>query len=435
MGAFSGEGMPSDSIKPVSDIKEPPGKTTRNSIDDVITLGRLSAAISGLRDLEVILRIGLNNVLDIMDGAAGGIMLLDERSKTLSYRVYQGFSATYSKEMRVKLGEGIAGKVAQTGRAMLLEDISAEMSAVRPDLISMEGLRAFVSVPLSAKGDVLGVMNVASLVPRRFTSRDAHLLHAIGDLLGTAIEQAKLYQQLENSRERYRELARRILVAQEEERKRIARELHDETSQTLSGLALNLQALLEMADLVGIQDEQFKARLKKAHTLAIQISAEVSRLISDLRPGLLDTLGLIPAVRQYAESNLTPLGINVSFDMEKVSALPLEVEVGLFRWAQGAIGNIVQHSRARNASISLKYEGEELVLCIRDDGKGFDVSQIQGIEESGRGAGLFSMKERVRLLGGDCVVQSQPGGSTILTARVPATWREADGKNKGPGSR
>ena len=435
MAASEGEGIQPDGISHDSNQGKSQGKTARTSTDDVLALGRVSAAISGLRDLEAILRIGLDNVLDFMDGTAGGIMLLDERSKTLSYRVYQGLSTTYTKEMRVKLGEGIAGKVAQTGRAMLLEDISTEISAVRQDLINMEGLKAFISVPLDAKGDVLGVMNVASLVPHRFTSRDMHLLHSIGDLLGTAIEQAKLYQQLENSRERYRELARRILVAQEEERKRIARELHDETSQTLSGLALNLQALIETADIIGIQDEQFKTRLKKAHTLTIQISTEVSRLISDLRPGLLDTLGLIPAVRQYAESNLTPLGINLSFDMEKVSALPLEVEVGLFRWAQGAIGNIVQHSKARNASISLKYEGEELVLCIRDDGIGFDVSQIKGIEESGRGAGLFSIKERVRLLGGDCVVQSQPGKYTILTARVPATWRDADGKNKSSSGR
>ena len=356
----------------------------------------------------------------------------------LSYRVYHGLSATYAEEMHVKLGEGIAGKVAQSGRSTLLEDISLEPSAVRLDLISTEGLKAFLSVPLQAKGKVLGVMNVASRISHRFSKWDMHLLNSIGDQLGVAIEQAKLYEQLRRGRERYRELARRTLLAQEEERRRIARELHDETSQALSGLALNLEVLIEMAEIAGIQDTEFKAMLKKTHSLAIQISTEVSRLIADLRPSALDTLGLVPAIRQCAETNLTSLGIDVSFALNQVQvgkSLPAEVEVGLFRWAQGAIANIMQHSQARNATISLKREGDELVLCINDDGKGFDVSQLSGIEESGRGAGLFSMKERVQLLGGTCSIQSQPGQGTTATARIPMTWSTADAKDKSIGGR
>jgi two-component system sensor histidine kinase UhpB len=237
---------------------------------------------------------------------------------------------------------------------------------------------------------------------------------------------------LRKSRERYRRLARQILVAEEEERRRIARELHDESSQALTGLALNLQVLVETAETAGVRDTEFKARLNRAHSLAVQIGAEVSRLIADLRPSLLDTLGLVPAIRQHAETTLAPLGINVSFDLEKIEgpALPGEVEIGLFRWAQGAIGNIVQHSQARNAAISLKREGDELVLCIRDDGKGFNVHQLTGVEVSGRGAGLFSMKERVRLLSGSCLVESQPGQGTTVTARVPMFWSMTNVENK-----
>lgn len=388
--------------------------------DELVALSRVSAAISGLRDLEAILQVGLNTVLDIMEGATGGIMLLEEQTKTLFYCVYHGLSAKYADEMRLSLGEGIAGKVAQNGRPVLVEDISLEPSAARPDLISVEGLKAFLSIPLQARGNVLGVMNVASHVPRHFTKRDMHLLHSIGDLLGTAIEQAKLYEELRMGRDRYRRLARQVLMTQEEERKRLARELHDETSQALTGLGLQLQALVDMAEMSGNQKPEFIAGLKKVQSLASQVHKEVSRLIANLRPSLLDTLGLIPAIRQYAESNLAPLGINVSFDFADISkSLPLEVEVSLFRWAQGGIGNIVQHSQARNATISLKREGNELVLSISDDGKGFDASQLTGIEEGGRGAGLFGMKERVGLVGGVCSVQSRPGHGTTATARIP----------------
>lgn len=419
------EGGNSKAIPPVDpanfDSNAPnPGNRSKNRADDLVALSRVSAAISDLRNLEAVLRIGLNSVLDIMEGVAGGIMLLDEPTKTLSYCVYHGVSDKFAEEMRLSLGEGITGKVAQSGRPTLVEDISLEPSAARSDLISMEGLKAFLSIPLQAKGNVLGVMNVTSRLPRRFTKRDMHLLQSIGDLLGTAIEQAKLYEQLRKGKERYRQLARQVLLTQEEERRRIARELHDETSQALTGLALNLQVLMETEETAGIQDPEFNTRLKKAHSLAVQVSTEVSRLIADLRPSLLDTLGLIAAIRQCAETNLTSLGINVSFEFEGVErTLPPEVEIGLFRWAQGAIGNIMQHSQARNATISLKAEGDEIVLFISDDGRGFDVSQLTGVEESGRGAGLFSMKERVGLLGGTCSIQSQPGHGTTATARVP----------------
>jgi two-component system NarL family sensor kinase len=415
-----------DAVK--SSVNEPRNKA-RERADDLVSLSRVSAAISSFTDLEAILRVGLDSVLGIIDGAVGGIMLIDDDTKMLSYRVYHGLSDKYAREMRLRLGEGIAGRSAQTGKAILLEDISLEPEAAHPDLIDTEGLKGFASIPLRAKEHVVGVMNVASHRPRRFTKKDLHLLGSIGDQLGIAIEQSKLYEQLRKGRERYRQLARQVLLAQEDERRRIARELHDETSQALTGLALNLQVLIETA---GVQDSEFKARLQRAHSLAVQIGSEVSRLIADLRPSLLDTLGLVPAIRQYAETNLNPLGINISFEFGKIegSPLPGEVEVGLFRWAQVVVGNIVQHSQAKNATISLKQDGDELVLRISDDGKGFDVSHLTSIEEGGRGAGLFSGKERVRLLGGDCLVESQPGQGTTTTARIPMVWSMNSAEDK-----
>ncbi len=399
-------------------------------------LYKVSAAISGLRNLDAILKIGLDNVLDIIKGDVGGIMLLDGQTKTLSYRVYHNLSAKYAEEMRLHLGEGIAGKVVQNGKPKLVEDISLEPNAAYPSLINVEGLKAFISVPLMAKGNVLGVMNVASSTAHRFSKRDMLLLKSIGDLLGIAVEQAKLYDQLNKSRERYRKLAQQIILAQEEERRRLARELHDETTQSLSGLALNLQALVEMAEMSGADNEKFKDMLKKANSLAISINKEVSKIIADLRPTLLDTLGLIPAIRHYAETNLTPVGIKTKFDLEeKDLSLPMQMEAGLFRILQGTIGNILHHSEAKNVSISLKQQGEELILNISDDGKGFDVTQITRIEESGRGAGLFSMKERTRLMGGRCSIDSKPSKGTKVNVIVPLITNIANAKNKGADSR
>ena len=402
----------------------------------LLALSRLSAALSGLRDLDAILEVGLDNVLDIMNGTIGGILLLDEQTQMLSYRVYRGLSAKYAAEMRMRLGDGIAGRVAQSGKSILLEDISADPRVARLDLVVTEGLRAFISVPLRAKDNTLGVINIASHMPRSFTKDDMYLLHTAGDLLGVAVEQAKVYDELRKGRERYRLLARQTLVAQEEERRRIARELHDETSQSLSGLALYLQALVDTAEKYGNLDHEFKERMKQVHSLAVQVSAEIGRLITELRPTLLDTLGLVPAIRQYAETNLRPLGVNVSLESRgNFAALPSELEVGLFRVAQGAIGNIVKHSQARNTMIELECRADQISLYINDDGVGFSVSELTGIDESGRGGGLFGMKERVGLLGGTCSVKSQPGQGTTVMVWVPLMQGSSNGEDKGTSSR
>jgi signal transduction histidine kinase len=413
-----------------------PASETGDRASDLLALSRVSAAVSGLSDLDAILQVALDNVLDIMKGTVGGILLFDEENKTLYYRVYRGLSPKFAQEVRLRLGEGIIGRVAQSGKSILSEDISVDPRAARPDMVRMEGLKAFICVPLRAKDAVLGVINVASHVPHRFTNDDMYLLHSIGDQVGIAIEQAKLYERLRKTTERYRQLARQILVVQEEEQKRLARELHDETSQALSGVSLQLQALIETAEMSGSQNAEFITRLKKVQSLAVHVHTEVSRLITNLHPGLLDTLGLVPAIHRHAESSLRPLGITVSVETKGGDRrLPPEVEATLFRFVQGAIGNIVQHSRAKNAAIVLEYQDDEFLLQISDDGQGFDVSKITNIEESGRGRGVFSMKERIRLLGGTCRIDSQLGQGTTVRAVVPMSWIGSDAENKGTGSR
>ncbi len=387
---------------------------------EVLALSRISAALSGLSDLDAILNVALDNLLAIMHGTIGGILLLDDRTKTLTYRVHHGFSESFAGGVRLGLGEGIIGRAAQSGRAILLEDISTDSRAALPALVSAEGLKAFVAVPLRAKDSVLGVINVASHEARRFTSNDVHLLHSIADQVSVAIEQAELQERLRRARDRLRRLARLNLVAEEEERRRIARELHDETSQTLSGLALQLQALIDRAEGAHEVDSDFIAGLQRVQSLTVQVHKEISRLIGDLRPALLDTLGLVPAVRQHADSRLGVLGIAASVDVRgQVRRLPTNIEVTLFRWVQGAIGNIVKHSKAKHAEIIFEFKESDLTISVRDDGIGFDVSKITDIEENGRGRGLFSMRERIGSLSGTGGVESQTDQGTTVWARVP----------------
>jgi signal transduction histidine kinase len=395
-------------------------------------LNRISSATSGLWNLDAILNIALDTVLEIIGATTGGILLLHEQTQLLSYRVYRGLSAKYVEQVKMSLGEGVAGRVAQTGESVVLEDVSRDPRVAYPDLVSTEGLKGFVSVPLKAKDKVVGVMNIAAHTPGQFSAEDMYLLNSIGCQLGTAIEQARLYHRLELGRERYQTLLRHALTAQEQERKRIARELHDETSQAITSLTLSLQAIIAMAEMKGITDAEFVNKVKATQSFAVHAGYEIVRLMKELRPTLLDELGLAAAIHRYAKDSLEAQGINVSAEFSGTEErLPPEIEVTLYRIAQGLIGNILEHSGAKNVSIKLERSANECILRIEDDGKGFDVSKLTRVESSGRGAGLFTMRERLKLVGGVGHVESKPGRGTTVIAKVTLVKDVANEEDSG----
>lgn len=399
----------------------------------LLALSHISSAVLERWNLDAVLRISLDIALETVNGTIGGILLSDEENGALYYRMQRGLSAGYAEKMRLHPGEGIAGMVAQTGQPILLQDISKDARVQHADLVRMEGLRSFASVPVKATGRVIGVMNIASRMPGQFSEGDLYLLTSIGHQIGIAIEQAKLYERLEGASERYQTLLQRALTAQEEERKRIARELHDETSQLLTSLALSLQAIIGIAKAQGIEDPQFLEKLQRAHSHAVHAGTEVVKLMKELRPTLLDELGMAAAIRRYAKDTLEPHGVTVTTAFSGADRrLQPEIEVTLFRVAQGAVGNILKHSECRKAFIKLECNEKECLLQVDDDGKGFDVKKVTGVDPSGRGAGLFTMKERVKLVGGACHIDSGPGQGTKVFVKVPLT-KDSTGEKEDKG--
>ena len=173
-------------------------------------------------------------------------------------------------------------------------------------------------------------------------------------------------------------------------------------------------------------------KLKTTHSYAVHAGNEIVKLMKELRPTLLDELGMPAAIHRYAKDTLQAQGINVSAEFRGTDQrFPPEVEVTLFRVAQGAIGNILEHSGAKNASIKLECNASECLLRIEDDGKGFNVSKITRVDPSGRGAGVFTMKERVSLLGGTCRIESRLGQGAKVVARVPLARDVADEEDNG----
>jgi signal transduction histidine kinase len=228
-------------------------------------------------------------------------------------------------------------------------------------------------------------------------------------------ELERLYRQLQEREEWRGQLLRKVISAQEDERKRIARELHDETSQTLSALAMGIETAL-----AAYPSDLSKQRLTEAKALAVRTLEELHRLMFDLRPSVLDDLGLWSAIRWYAERNLEPAGIAVRCEFSGVEErLPPEWEIALFRVVQEAISNIVRHGKADSVLIQVALRGDELGIEIEDDGVGFDMAGLPPAGSSRRGLGLMGMRERVELLGGRLEIDTSPGQGVRVAVTVP----------------
>lgn len=390
-------------------------------------LNGISDAIIESRDLDSILHLAMDSILEATGGVFGAILIVNEKSQTASYRICKSLVDNHTEESCLRIGKGIANRVIKNGKVELMEQVSTDTDSATISSTNPEGLKVFLCMPLKANESILGALTIVFNYPHSLTKDDMQLIQSVDDRIALAVERDDLYSQLQKIRERYQRLTQNIVAAQEDERKRVARELHDETSQTLSGLTCSLQVLVEIAESSAGLNDAFIAQVKKAQSIAVQVGDEISRLMYELRPTLLDTLGLVPAIRQYAEDMLRPLRINVTLQCKgKVRAVPPEVEVGLFRIAQSSIGNIIQHANAKNVMITLEYGTDHISLYIRDDGKGFDVYKLEKVTPRGKGSGVFGMKERVELLGGHYSVKSMLGQGTTISVKLPLTWSSSN---------
>jgi signal transduction histidine kinase len=279
-----------------------------------------------------------------------------------------------------------------------------------------------IAVPLQAKRGLIGslvisVDNVQAFEPKR------SLLLTLGRELGIAIENARLYQQVQEREELRGELLRRSVEVQEEERQRIARELHDGVGQTFTALALGLSGIEEtMPRDPGLARQQV-GNLKE---LSIRAITEMRQLVADLRPSQLDDLGLVPAIHWLAEEWRSRLKLDVRVQVSgHRRRLTPEMETVLFRITQEGLTNIAKHAHAQHALVRLSFDTDPMELRIEDDGVGMTPEQASRRLTRNQGWGLAGIRERAALVGGDVEVDSTPGHGTRLTIHIPLGEQEA----------
>jgi signal transduction histidine kinase len=246
---------------------------------------------------------------------------------------------------------------------------------------------------------------------------DARVQERTAAYEAAAKDNARLYGELQIKEQLRGELLRRVISAQEDERKRIARELHDETSQSLTALMVGLDTV-HMASAQDVQKANH--HLKSCKAIAETLLKNIHRLVADLRPSLLDDLGLLPAIAWYGEQRLKPLGIHFCMDENDLAVrLPASVETALFRIFQEAVTNIIRHAHAKSVTVRLARRDGTVVLIVCDDGQGFDPHSLEPTHLHGQGLGLRGMQERATILGGEFQLQTALGKGTVITISLP----------------
>ena len=507
-------------------------------------LHQISSTVSQSLELNQVLSGAIGNVVDVMQVEIALVFLLDEEAGELTLAAHRGVSARFVQGVgKLKLGEGFNGRVAETGESLYVEDATQDPGLTKM-AVREEGIRSQLIVPLKSKGKVVGTLCVAARRQRQVLPEELELVTAIGNQIGVAVDNARLYQQqqavaeeLRASEAKYRELfenahdaiwlhdleeniiaankacatltgysveelsdikagdlfaegclesiknledlllkdkalgrlsevkivrkdgteasvqlstspvfsngqivgfqhiarditeqkrmqenlrfyLQQVTRAQEEERRRISRELHDETTQALVALSRQLDALASSGK--GLSEDS-RLRLEELWQKTNNIMKGVRRLSQDLRPAALDRLGLLSALEWLASDVAEYSGIEIKVNVvDTERRLPEEVELVLFRITQEALRNVWRHSQATRAEITVEFDESKTRVTVSDNGKGFNLPETIGDLARDGKLGLAGMQERARLLGGSLTVQSEPGRGATITVELPA---------------
>jgi len=339
------------------------------------------------------------------------VLLGDREKQTLRLGVLVGRPSTLLDNYDRGGKESLSAIVVSTGQPLFVADCVNDPRNPYADQDRAEGIVTYLGLPIRMHGKVVGVLTVNTSQPRVYTPEDLEYLTLFADLSAIVIGNARLFEEVRVGREQLWALSRQLVEVQETERHSIARELHDEIGQLLTGLTL----LLEMS--ARVRPEKLKARLSEAQAIIKELMMRVCEMSLDLRPTMLDDLGLLPALLWYFDRYTSRTQIRVHFQHWGLERrFPSEIETATYRIAQEALNNVARHAGVTETTVCLSADEDTVDLRIEDHGAGFDAESVLSGAAS---SGLTGMRERATLLGGRLSVASTPGSGTQVVAELP----------------
>lgn len=382
------------------------------------TLRAANVALTETLDLDAVLERLLDHLHQLVPYDSAGILFkeADSRLAVRATRGYEDWSEPDAVRNIVVEAQALPHfRELVTQRQSVLIPNTAQDPGWRDDLPGTEHIANWLGVPLIAGGEVIGVYGLDKAEPNFFTPEHAKLAETLAGQAAVAIQNARLFEQVRVGRERLQSLSERLVDVQETERRHIARELHDEIGQLLTGLKLTLDMMPALPATAG-------KNLNEARGLANELMARVRQMSLDLRPAMLDDLGLLPALLWHFERYAALTNVHVNFKHRGIEdrRFTPEIETAAYRITQEALTNVARHAGVDEVTVRVWTDADILGLQIEDRGAGFDAPAALAAETTG---GLSGMYERAVLTGGKLDIESTPGAGTCLTVEFPLAGR------------
>ncbi len=391
-------------------------------------LARLRRAEQDLRELHLLYQVGQalasnldlssllsdirNQVPQAMGAERCSIMLLDEQTRELVLELPDPHTGE-QREFRIPLDRGIAGWVATNGIGQIVNDVEQDprwFDGVARD-VDFE-TRQILCAPMRIGDRVVGVMQVLNKRDGTpFDEQDLRLLTTLATQAAIAVENARLVRSLKEERDR-------LLAKEAEVRAAIARDLHDGPTQSIAAIAMNIEFVKK---LLRAMPERVESELNVLAELVQKTAYDIRTLLFELRPLGLETQGLLATLQQYVARFRDPAGL-MKLRLEapsNIPRLPVEVEGAIFIIVQEAVNNARKHARTDEVVIYLYLEEGHLIASVRDRGRGFNLAAVESSYNTRGSLGLLNMRERARLIGGECRIRSAEGEGTTVELRVP----------------
>lgn len=380
---------------------------TRRGEKEANALYRLGIKISASLDLNEVLDAVAEAARQLLDADIGLVGLIEEASQEVVIMAVAGEQAHKLKGARVPVHSEAPGNVLMKGQALIANASDGDALALNADdAATDQTIASFLAVPLERGGHFLGLVEVMIRPPHTYRQVDAHLLMRLATQVVVAIENAQLYHQLRH-------------LAALEERVRLAREMHDHLAQSLG--YINVRAAMADELLSGGKDEQALENVRELKRAAKVVYTDVREEIFNLRTSSSDRADFFTTLQNYLAEYRTHYGVNVELRVDGSQLNEFEAETGsqLLRIIQEALGNVRKHSRADYVRIHFHQEGNQMLVCVEDNGQGFQLDQVS--EANGQHYGLQIMRERAESVGGSLRLESLPGQGTRVLVCVPVS--------------
>ena len=368
--------------------------------------------------LDDLIQTVYQEVAPLFETDAFCIALYDEEADELDLRLCVDRGVPETVDRLSLSGAGLTGYVVSAKKPLLVHDLEGERVHLPcvPSWSEGEAPLSWLGVPIRIGERVMGVICMHAYRSHVYGEEEQLLLSTIADEVAVAVENARLFEAVEEQRGRLRALTVRLAEAEDSERRRLARELHDQVGQNLTALGINLNILrTQMPE--GMVDS-VSSRLDDSLALVEQTAERIRDVMSNLRPPLLDEYGLVAALHWYGSQFAARTGVAVGVEGEEPAPrLATPVENALFRIVQEALTNVVKHAQATRVTVAVEAEDGTVRLVVADDGVGFSPGAL--VRPDGhRGWGLLTMAERAEAMGGRCRIESSPDQGTRIIAEV-----------------